>query len=47
MNIIEIIDKLSEIQYNYDLEEDEFEAVDNAISILVKEEMKRERMGEL
>jgi hypothetical protein len=47
MNITEVIDKLSEIKYNYDLEDDEFEALNEAESILVREEMKRERMGEL
>ena len=44
MNITEVIDKLSEIRYNYDLEEDEFEALGWAMSFLVREEMKRERM---
>lgn len=49
MNITEVIDKILEIKYNYDLEDDEFEAIDEAASILIKEEMKRERerMGEL
>lgn len=46
MNITEIIDKLSEIRYNYDLEEDEFEAIGDAMSILIREEMKHD-MGEL
>ena len=47
MNITEVIDKLSEIRYNYDLAEDEFEAIGDAMSILIREEMKREHMGKL